>query len=97
MKANYSKLPTQYAQAVNDNKKYRRMIVTRLFMAVALVLNDICGFGTVRIVRVLKGLAEIINGYAIFSATMNKDMAAELADRGIVLPDEFIFEESKEE
>lgn len=96
MKANYSKLPTQYAQAVNDNKKYRRMIVTRLFMAVALVLNDICGFGTVRIVRILRGLAEIINGYAVLSATMNKDMAAELKDRGIVLPEEFIFEGDKE-
>lgn len=96
MKANYSKLPTQYAQAVNDNKKYRRMIVTRLFMAVALVLSDVCGFGTVRIVRILRGLAEIVNGYAVFSATMNKDMAAELAERNIVLPDEFMFEESKE-
>ncbi len=71
------------------------MIVTRLFMAVALALSDIRGYGTVRIVRVLKGLAEIINGYAIYSATMNKDMAAELRDRGIVLPPEYMFEEDE--
>jgi hypothetical protein len=32
----------------------------------------------------------------VFSATMNRDMAAELKDRGIELPDEFVFEESKE-
>ena len=95
MKANYDKPKTNYAQSVDANKQYRRMIVTRLFMAVALTLSDICGFGTVRIVRVLRGLAEIINGYAVFSAEMSKDMAAELRDRGIVLPDEFIFEEDK--
>jgi hypothetical protein len=96
MKANYESPATKYAQAVELNKQYRRMISTRLFMAVALTLSDVCGWGTVRIVRVLKGLAEIIHGYAVFSATMNKDMAAELKDRGIELPDEFVFEESKE-
>ncbi len=96
MKCNTQREKTLYAQAVDVNKKYRRMIVTRLFMSVALVLSDVLGFGTVRIVRVLRGLAEIINGYAVFSATMNKDMAAELKDRGIVLPDEFMFD-SKEE
>lgn len=95
MKANYDKPKTDYALAVEANKQYRRMIVTRLFMAVALVLNDICGFGTVRIVRVLKGLAEIINGYAVFSATMNKDMAAELLDRGIELPAELLGEDKE--
>lgn len=96
MKANLIKQPTLYKQAVDANKQYRKMITRRLMMAVALVLSDVCGFGTVRIVRVLKGLAEIINGYAVFSATMNRDMATELLDRGIELPDEFMFEESKE-
>lgn len=96
MKANYSSPETKYAHAVEINKQYRRMISTRMFLAVALTLSDVCGFGTVRIVRVLRGLAEIIHGYAAFSATMNRDMAAELLGRGIELPDEFMFEgESK--
>jgi hypothetical protein len=95
MKANYIKPKTNYAQAVDANKQYRRMITRRLMMAVALTLNDICGFGTVRIVRVLKGLAEIITGYAVFSAEMTKDMAAELRDRGIELPAELLGEDKE--
>lgn len=93
MKANLIKQPTLYKQAVDANKQYRQMITRRLMMAVALALSDICGFGTVRIVRILRGLTEIINGYAVFSATMNKDMAAELRNRGIELPAEFTTEE----
>lgn len=93
MKANYESPQTKYAQAVELNKQYRRMISTRLFMAVALTLSDVCGLGTVRIVRVLRGLAEIIHGYAVWEATANCDMRAELKDRGIELPDEFLFDD----
>lgn len=93
MKANLIKKPTPYQQAVDATKQHRQMITRRLMMAVALTLSDICGFGTVRIVRVLRGLAEIINGYAVFSAEMNRDMAAELKDRGIELPAELLGED----
>ena len=86
MKANYDKPKTKYAQAVEANKQYRRMITRRLMMAVALALSDICGFGTVRITRVLAALAEILEGYSVYDADYTADMAAELRDRGIVLP-----------
>ena len=95
MKANYIKPKTNYAQAVEADKQNRQMITRRLMMAVALTLSDICGFGTVRIVRVLRGLAEIITGYAVFSTAMTKDMAAELKGRGIVLPAELLGEDKE--
>lgn len=93
MKCNTQREKTLYAQAVEANKQHRQTITRRLMVAVALTLSDICGFGTVRIVRVLRGLAEIINGYAVFSAEMTKDMAAELRDRGIELPAELLGED----
>lgn len=66
--------------------------------ATALALNDVCGFGTVRIKRVLNAISEIINGYdnecftskerRIGAVDVEKSanaMKAELSDRGIVL------------
>ena len=86
MRANYENQKTPYKFIEDANKKYRKKITRRLMMSVALTLSDICGFGNVRVNRVIRGLAEIINGYAIYSNKMNKDMAAELKDRGITLP-----------
>jgi hypothetical protein len=86
MRANYEKPKTPYKFIEDANKKYHKKITRRLMMATALTLSDICGFGNVRINRVMKGLSEIIDGYAVYSHRMNKDMAKELSDRGIVLP-----------
>jgi hypothetical protein len=86
MKANVPIQQTLYKQAVNANTKYRQMVSRRVMMATALMLSDLFGFGQVRVLRALKGLAEIFDGYAVYSEHMNKDMAAELRDRGIELP-----------
>lgn len=86
MKANLPMQQTLYKQAVNANIKYRQMVSRRIMMATALMLSDLFGFGPVRINRALKGLAEIFDGYSVYAETMNKDMAAELRDRGIELP-----------
>lgn len=93
MRANLTKHPTPYRMMVDANKQYRQMVSRRIMMATALMLSDLFGFGNARVNRALKGLAEIINGYAVFSATMNRDMANELWERGIDLPEEFTTEE----
>lgn len=64
--------------------------------ATALALNDVCGFGTVRIKRVLNAISEIVNGYdsecftakerRIGAVDVEKSanaMKAELESRGI--------------
>ena len=85
MKANYIKPKTNYAQSVNANKQDRRMITRRLMMGTALALSDICGYGTVRVTRVLEALAEILEGYSVYDTDYTADMAAELRERGIIL------------
>lgn len=53
-------------EAYVDNywNELRALISDRYFYAVALALNDVCGFGEKRIIRVINAFGEIIMGYS---------------------------------
>jgi len=77
MKAN---IPgTKRAEAIN------RQIMLEVFIyAIALVLNDVLHFGPKRIQRIIKGLSEVLEGYADQDgATIVDGMKAELKNRGL--------------
>ena len=85
MKANYNHPQSAYKQAAAAAAQARQGLTRRLMMGTALALSDVCGYGTVRVTRVLEALAEILEGYSVYDTDYTADMAAELRERGIIL------------
>ena len=90
-------IPAVYRDAmkrvVNDEwGRVRKAVTERSMYAIALALNDVRGYGNVRINRVLAAWAEIVNGYSDEAyggkdsedmERMNDALRQELKNRGI--------------